>query len=213
MAHLSNSTTTGFSSFTEKLKLFVDGSIASFSIISSDENPFTNFGKPGLNDVLVADILSKLILSIASINESDIIEVFPLESILVVILSVALVVVSVRFIKVSFSVITAGKLGDSPLDVVMSIFVKEVRLLSFSFSSVLSRGEFENSSSDWTADIWFIEGVMRSEVSVISDNASCIAIWKEQGKCLHQEWIVWKMKGSKLEIHLKLTEKAKCETS
>lgn len=148
MAHLSNSTTTDFSSFTEKLKLFVDGSIASFSIISSDENPFTNFGKPGLNDVLVADILSKLILSIASINESDIIEVFPLESILVVILSVALVVVSVRFIKVSFSVITAGKLGDSPLDVVMSIFVKEVRLLSFSFSSVLSRGEFENSSSD-----------------------------------------------------------------
>lgn len=148
MAHLSNSTTTGFSSFTEKLTLFVDGSIASFSIISSDENPFTNFGKPGLNDVLVADILSKLILSIASINESDIIEVFPLESILVVILSVALVVVSVRFIKVSFSVITAGKLGDSPLDVVMSIFVKEVRLLSFSFSSVLSRGEFENSSSD-----------------------------------------------------------------
>ena len=147
MAHLSNSTTTGFSSFTEKLKLFVDGSIASFSIISSDENPFTNFGKPGLNDVLVADILSKLILSIASINESDIIEVFPLESILVVILSVALVVVSVRF-KVSFSVITAGKLGDSPLDVVMSIFVKEVRLLSFSFPSVLSRGEFENSSSD-----------------------------------------------------------------
>lgn len=148
MAHLSNSTTTGFSSFTEKLTLFVDGSIASFSIISSDENPFTNFGKPGLNDVLVADILSKLILSIASINESDIIEVFPLESILVVILSVALVVVSVRFIKVSFSVITAGKLGDSPLDVVMSIFVKEVRLLSFSFPSVLSRGEFENSSSD-----------------------------------------------------------------
>lgn len=148
MAHLSNPTTIGFSSFTEKLKLFVDGFIASFSIISIDENPFTSFGKPGLKDVLVVDILSKLILSITSINESDTIEVFPLDSILEVILSVALVVVSVRFIKVSFSVITTGKLRDNPLDVVISIFVKEVRLLSFSFSSVFSRGEFEISSSD-----------------------------------------------------------------